>query len=302
MELPFPDRPAGPPVFRFAPSPNGPLHRGHALSAILNAELALKHHGRFLLRIEDIDAGRSRPEHIAAIEDALHWLGLDWEKPARRQSQHMQDYAAVLEALKAKGVVYPCFCTRGDLAHEVAVAEADGTLWPRDPDGAPLYSGRCGTLSPDDAMARIARGEPHQWRLAMSKALALTGPLHWRAFDPKSGAVETRLADPLRWGDPVIARKGLPTSYHLSVVVDDALQGVTHVVRGTDLEAATDIHAVLQKLLELPPPLYWHHSLIVDEEGRKLAKSKGSLSLQDERAQGVKPGALRAQALALLDQ
>lgn len=302
MHLPFPDHRAAPPVFRFAPSPNGPLHRGHALSALLNAELANRHGGRFLLRIEDIDPERSRPEHIAAIEDALDWLGLVWEQPVRRQSQHMYEYARALETLKAKGVVYPCFCTRGDMARIVTEAEAQGKIWPRDPDGAPLYSGACRTLAKDDATSRIAKGEPHQWRLDMQKALASMGPVQWRAFDPKTGAVETRNADPLRWGDVVIARKGLPTSYHLSVIVDDALQGVTHVVRGTDLEAATDIHAVLQKLLGLPHLLYWHHPLILDGEGRKLAKSKGSLSLQDERARGVTANVLCAQALALLDQ
>lgn len=303
MELPFPDHhSAGPPVFRFAPSPNGALHRGHALSAILNAELAKRHGGRFLLRIEDIDPERSKPEHIAAIEEALDWLGLIWETPVRHQSQHMDDYARALSTLKGKGVLYPCFCTRGALAAAVADAEARGQQWPRDPDGAPLYSGHCRTLSPDEAAARIARGEPHQWRLDMAKALALTGPVLWHAFDPRTGYVTLHDADPLRWGDVVIARKGLPTSYHLSVVVDDALQGITHVVRGTDLEAATDIHAVLQTLLGLSQPLYWHHQLILDEQGRKLAKSKGSLSLQDERASGVTPDELRAQALALLAQ
>lgn len=303
MRLPFPDyHHSGPPVFRFAPSPNGLLHRGHALSALLNAELARRHQGRFLLRIEDIDVERSRPEHIATIYDDLHWLGLDWEMPVRRQSQHMADYADALDQLKERGVVYPCFCTRSVLAQKVSDAEARGETWPRDPDGAPLYDGACRALSNDVRAQRMNAGEPFQWRLDMARALALTGPLNWQSFDPKTGSVTRREADPLRWGDPVIARKGLSTSYHLSVVVDDALQGVTHIVRGTDLEAATDIHAVLQTLLGLPQPLYWHHPLIMDEDGRKLSKSKGSLSLQDERRAGVAPAALRDAALRFLGQ
>lgn len=303
MTLPFPDHHTeGPPVFRFAPSPNGPLHRGHALSAILNAELARRHGGRFLLRIEDIDAERSRKEHIAAIEDGLNWLGLAWELPVRQQSQHMDDYARALDELKRKGVLYPCFCTRGALAAKVANAEARGLEWSRDPDGAPLYDGACRDLSAMERAARLATGEAHQWRLDMRKALALTGPLVWRRFNPQTGATMDVAANPLRWGDPVIARKGLPTSYHLSVVVDDALQGVTHVVRGTDLEAATDIHIVLQALLALPQPLYWHHPLVMDGDGRKLAKSKGSPSLQDERAAGIAAHSLKAEALLLLAQ
>ena len=303
MMLPFPtDHPQGPPVFRFAPSPNGPLHRGHALSAILNAELARRHGGRFLLRIEDIDAERSRKEHIAAIDDALRWLGLVWEQPVRQQSQHMDDYARALDELKRKDVLYPCFCTRGALAAKVAAAEARGVEWLRDPDGAPLYDSACRDLPSMEREARLAIGETHQWRLNMRKALALIGPLAWRRFNPQTGASMDVVANPQRWADPVIARKGLPTSYHLSVVVDDALQGVTHVVRGSDLEAATDIHVVLQKLLALPQPLYWHHPLVMDGEGHKLAKSKGSQSLQDERAAGIAAHSLQAEAFLLLAQ
>ena len=302
MSLPFAGHhKGGPPVFRFAPSPNGPLHRGHALSALLNAELARRHGGRFLLRIEDIDAERSRKEHIAAIEDGLTWLGLDWDRPVRQQSQHMEDYARALDALKRKGVLYPCFCTRGAITAKVADAAARGALWPRDPDGAPLYDGVCRSVPMPEQEARIAAGEAHQWRLDTQKALGLTGPLAWHRFDPHTGQAERVAADPLRWGDPVIARKGLPTSYHLSVVVDDVLQGISHVVRGIDLEPATDIHVVLQSLLGLPQPFYWHHPLVLDAEGRKLAKSKGSRSLQDERAAGVTPQSLRAEALSVLD-
>lgn len=292
----------GPPVFRFAPSPNGPLHRGHALSALLNAELAARHAGRFLLRIEDIDAERSRPEHIAGIDEALGWLGLAWEKPVRQQSQHMGDYARALEALKAKGVLYPCFCTRGMIAADCAAAEARGeTVW-RDPDGAPLYAGRCRGLSSDEIAKRLAQGDVPQWRLNTARALAITGPLRWHSFEPLTGAIAVHAADPLRWGDPVIARKGLPTSYHLSVVVDDAFQGITHVVRGTDLEAATDIHVLLQALLGVVQPLYWHHPLILDDDGKKLAKSKGALSLLAERDAGLDVAILCDVAFAFLDQ
>jgi glutamyl-Q tRNA(Asp) synthetase len=303
MDLPFPAHcPNGPPVFRFAPSPNGLLHRGHARSALLNAELAHRHGGRFLLRIEDIDPERSRPEHIAAVEDDLHWLGLTWEKPVRLQSRHASDYAKALTALCRKDVVYPCFCTRGQLVAKVSAAEGEGRAWPRDPDGAPLYDGACRELSKDARIEKMKAGTPHQWRLDMARALALIGAVRWQDFDPKAGTVQEHAANPLRWGDPVIARKGLGTSYHLSVVVDDALQGITHVVRGTDLEAATDVHVVLQRLLDLPTPLYWHHPLILDEEGRKLSKSKGSRTLRDEQGQGVSAAVLRDDAMRLLDQ
>jgi glutamyl-Q tRNA(Asp) synthetase len=272
-------------VVRFAPSPNGPLHRGHALSALFNAALAEKLGGRMLLRIEDIDPARSRPEHIAMIEETLAWLGIAYERPVRRQSQHMDDYAKAFATLNAQGLVYPCFCTRGEINAEV---QARGPTWPRDPDGTLLYPGPCRHRTND----RGAKGEAPQWRLDMAKAVALTGPLYWRSFDPETGEVTHRSADPARWGDVVLRRKDTPTSYHLSVVVDDDLQGVTHIVRGVDLEAATDIHCVLQSLLGLPPPLYWHHALINGPDGKKLAKSRGSESLASERATGLTPSAL----------
>lgn len=290
------------PVFRFAPSPNGPLHRGHALSALLNAELARRQGGRFLVRIEDIDAERSRPEHIAAIEADLAWLGLQWEKPIRHQSRYMQDYAQALSKLQAMDVVYPCFCSRAAISQRVQEAEANGVPWPRDPDGAPLYDGTCRRLQPEEAAARILKGDAHQWRLNTERALQRVGDVSWRAFDPITNRIIERRADPQRWGDPVIARKGLSTSYHLSVVVDDTLQGITHVVRGMDLEAATDIHALLQALLKLPQPLYWHHPLVFDATGQKLSKSKSSLALVDERAQGLTPEMLRAEALHILSR
>ncbi len=263
-------------VVRFAPSPNGPLHRGHALSALLNAALAQKLGGRMLLRIEDIDPARSKPEHIAMIEETLAWLGIDYEKPVRHQSQHMDDYAKAFATLTAQGLVYPCFCTRGEINAEV---QAKGPDWPQDPDGTPLYPGTCSH--------RTTKGEAPQWRIDMAKAVALTGPLQWRSFDPETGEVTYRSADPARWGDVVLRRKDTPTSYHLAVVVDDALQGVTHIVRGMDLEAATDIHCVLQSLLGLPQPLYWHHDLIMGPDGSKLSKSRGSESLAAEREAGL---------------
>lgn len=300
MSVPDAFTQAGQAVFRFAPSPNGPLHRGHARSAILNAALAQREKGRFLVRIEDIDHERSWPDFIAAIESDLQWLGLQWEQPMRHQSHHMDDYQSALTKLRDQHVVYPCFCSRGERNERVAQAERSGASWPRDPDGAPLYDRFCCTLTDDDRAARLATGLPHQWRLGTRRALALVGPLHWYAFHPKDRHVILIKADPLRWGDPVIARKDVPTSYHLSVVVDDALQGVTHIVRGVDLEAATDIHALLQALLHLPQPLYWHHPLLYDAAGQKLSKSRLSPSLASERAQGITPDEFWRDALSLI--
>ena len=280
------------PVFRFAPSPNGRLHLGHAYSALLNADLARGRSGRFLLRIEDIDVTRCRPEYEQAVYDDLAWLGLAWERPVRRQSEHFDTYRAAFASLTGRGLAYPCFCSRGDIARAVAGAERTGP-WPRDPDGAPLYLGTCRDLRPVDAAARIARGEPHAWRLPMAEALRQAPtPWSYRRFDP-DGASEPAAADPSRWGDAVLVRKETATSYHLSVVVDDALQGVTHVVRGTDLEAATDLHVLLQGLLGLPTPLYQHHGLLRDPEGDKLSKSARSEGLADLRARGVTPVEVR---------
>ncbi len=273
------------PVFRFAPSPNGFLHLGHAFSALLNEALARAHAGRFLLRIEDIDLARCRPEFEAAIHEDLAWLGLRWEAPVRRQSEHFAAYAAARAGLA--GLVYPCFCSRGDIAGRVATQEATaGAPWPRDPDGAPLYPGTCKGLEPQQAAQRIATGEAHAWRLDMGAAMQRAGGLGYRCFDPDGGE-DMAAAHPGRWGDVIVARKEVPTSYHLSVVVDDAAQGVTHVVRGRDLEAATDVHVLLQALLRLPSPAYHHHRLIADEAGLKLAKSAGSASLRELRAAGV---------------
>lgn len=283
------------PVLRFAPSPNGRLHLGHAYSALLNARIAERWGGRLLLRIEDIDLGRTRPEFVAGIRADLDWLGLRFEAPVRRQSEHFADYAAARDALAQDGLLYPCFCSRGQIAGEVAARAARGAAVPRDPDGAPLYPGTCRHLSVEEAKARRERGAPHTWRLDMPAALrSLSEPLVIRRFSPEDGSLETAAADPGRWGDAVIVRRAVPTSYHLSVVCDDAVQGITHVVRGQDLEAATDLHALLQRLLHLPAPAYHHHTLLRTADGEKLAKSKGSEALADLRARGVTAEVVRA--------
>ena len=282
------------PVFRFAPSPNGRLHLGHAYSALLNADLARRFGGSFLLRIEDIDLTRCRPEFEAAIYEDLAWLGLNWEKPVRRQSEHFADYRAAFSQLKGRGVVYPCFCSRRDIVQAIASKEAEsGRPWPRDPDGAPLYPGTCKALAADQVERRLAGGEPHAWRIDMALALAAApGPHRFRCFDPSRREEDCR-ADPSRWGDSVVVRKDVPTSYHLSVVVDDALQGITHVVRGKDLEAATDLHVLLQSLLKLGTPLYHHHDLVLDLTGDKLSKSRRSEALAELRSRGIGASAIR---------
>lgn len=270
------------PVFRFAPSPNGYLHQGHALSAILNFETAKRLGGRFLLRIEDIDVGRSRPEFEQAIYEDLRWLGLSWEEPVRRQSEHFDDYRAALSRLSAKGVLYRCFCSRGDIARTIG----DRRDWPRDPDDAPLYPRTCRGLSKDESDARAQR-DPFCLRLDMERALALVGTsLTWREFGEGD---EARLvaAEPARWGDVMLARKDIPASYHIAVVTDDAIQGVTDVMRGRDLYHATSVHRVLQALLDLPQPNYRHHWLVLDADGRKLSKSTFAKSVRSLREQGV---------------
>lgn len=283
------------PVLRFAPSPNGRLHLGHAYSALLNARIARRLGGKLLLRIEDIDPVRSRPELIAAIRDDLAWLGLRFDGPVRRQSEHLGFYAEALARLADAGLAYPCFCSRGAIAARAAALEAEGRAPGRDPDGAPLYPGTCRGLPEAESLRRRDAGEPHTWRLDMAKALvAEPGPHGYRRCDEAGGLAlpphaggEEAAADPSRWGDAVIARRDVPTSYHLAVVLDDAAQGVTHVVRGQDLEAATDLHVLLQRLLDLPSPLYHHHGLIRAEDGRKLAKSRRSEPLAALRARGI---------------
>jgi len=273
------------PVFRFAPSPNGYLHLGHALSALLNFELARAAGGRLILRIEDIDAARCRPQYEQAIYEDLAWLGIAWEEPVRRQSAHFDDYRAALARLET--LTYASFESRGEIARLVAERERHGA-WPRDPDGAPLYPGDARALSSAQRRQRIAAGEPYALRLDMAAAMARAGPL---TFDETgrgpAGESGVLAASPEQWGDVVLARKETPTSYHLSVVVDDALQGVTHVVRGQDLFQATAVHRLLQALLGLPAPQYHHHRLILDAEGCKLAKSTRATALRALRADGA---------------
>ncbi|MCD2179368.1 tRNA glutamyl-Q(34) synthetase GluQRS [Rhizobium sp. C1] len=285
----MPEKPAiMPPVFRFAPSPNGYLHLGHALSALLNDEMAKAAGGRLLLRIEDIDITRCRPEYEQSIHDDLAWLGIAYERPVRRQSEHTEDYRAALDRLKAIGLVYPAFMSRGEVKRYVADHEAAGRDWPRDPDGAPLYPPIDKASPQAEAAARIAAGDQHVWRLDMAKALAEAGETP--SFVETGPACAGTLAlDPALWGDVMLWRWDAPSSYHLSVVVDDALQGVTHVVRGLDLFAATPVHRLLQNLLGLPAPVYHHHRLILDTDGRKLSKSQGDTALAALRAAGVSP-------------
>jgi glutamyl-Q tRNA(Asp) synthetase len=276
------------PVFRFAPSSNGYLHLGHALSALTNFDMARAAGGRFLLRIEDIDTARCRPEFEAAICADLAWLGLAWEEPVPRQSEHMADYAAALEMLRGQGLVYPSFESRTEIARMVAAREREtGRAWPRDPDGAPLYPGSAGTMGEAERAHRIAAGESYALRLDMAAALARTGPLAWC----EAGAEV--MAHPAAWGDVVLARKEMPTSYHLSVVVDDAAQGVTDVVRGQDLFAATSVHRLLQALLGLPAPAYVHHRLVLGPDGRKLSKSTQATALRALRVAGATPADIR---------
>lgn len=280
------------PTFRFAPSPNGPLHLGHALSALLNHDMANLASGRFLLRIEDIDLARCTPELEAAVIADLAWLGLAWEQPVRRQSAHFREYQLALAALIERGLVYPAFMTRGEVRQRVEEAERSGAVWPRDPDGAPHYPADDRERSDRERRQRIDVGQRHAWRLDMGKALASLGePLSWtESGDGERGDIA---ADPGAWGDVVLSRSDAPSSYHLSVVIDDALQGVTHVVRGLDLFQATSVHRLLQALLGLPQPLYHHHRLITGPDGRKLSKSAGDVGLATLRASGLSAADIR---------
>jgi glutamyl-Q tRNA(Asp) synthetase len=282
-----------PPVFRFAPSPNGLLHLGHACSALLNADLARQAGGRLLLRMEDIDATRCRPEFETAIYEDLGWLGIAWEAPVRRQSEHLAVYRDALERLIGQGLVYPSFESRAEIARLVAEREAKGA-WPRDPDGAPLYPGTAKSLALSERETLIASGAPYALRLDMAAALAKAGALDWheQGVGP-NGETGQVTAQPQAWGDVILARKDTPTSYHLSVVVDDALQGVTDVVRGQDLFWATSVHRLLQRLLDLPEPVYRHHRLVLDSAGHKLSKSTAATGLRELRAAGVTPAEVR---------
>ncbi|MDB5686494.1 MAG: glutamyl-tRNA synthetase [Rhizorhabdus sp.] len=266
-------------ISRFAPSPTGRLHLGNGWSALLAHDYARDRGGRFLLRIEDIDPGRTREDHVAGIKEDLHWLGLDWDEPPVRQSTRLPLYAAALDRLKADGLAYPCFCTRAEIA---ASASA-----PHGPAGA-IYPGTCRHLS-DAARAERMMTTPHAWRLDMTRAIAAAGRLTWH--DEHAGEV---VAQPEMHGDVVLARKDAPTSYHLAVIVDDAAQGISDVVRGQDLFEATHVHRLLQALLGLPTPLYHHHPLIADARGHRLAKRNSAPTLEQMRADGVDPVALAA--------
>jgi len=277
------EQPSAPYITRFAPSPTGRLHKGHAFSAWLAYKAAQKNNGHFLLRIEDIDTTRCKPEFIDAIFEDLSWLGLQWETPVRQQSQHFDDYQAALEELKNMGLVYPCFCTRKEIQAEISRSKSA----PHGPDG-PIYPRLCHSKSKEERQRLIASGAAHAWRLDLPAALEhIDTSLIWQ--DEISGAIT---ATPEELGDIVLARKDTPTSYHLSVVVDDALQNITHVVRGEDLFHATHIHIVLQKLLGLPTPTYHHHGLLLDENGERFAKRNKSVTLQEIRNSGVSPANL----------
>ncbi len=277
------------PVFRFAPSPNGRLHLGHAYAAMRDYDLCRRAGGRFLLRIEDIDPERSRPQFEAAILDDLAWLGLVWEEPVMRQSERMDAYRAALDRLRELGLLYPAFMSRKEIAEATA-----GPGWPRDPDGAPHYPPRDRDLPAAEVEHRLAEGARPALRLRMDRAVAEAGDLHWiEGGADSNGTDERRTADPAAWGDVILARRDVPTSYHLAVVVDDAYQGVTHVVRGRDLLHATSVHVLLQHLLGLPRPHYHHHRLIVDATGAKLSKSARDTTLADLRADGATPAEIR---------
>lgn len=263
-------------VTRFAPSPTGYLHLGHAFSAMIAWRRAREGGGRFLLRLEDIDPSRCRPDFAEAIQEDLSWLGLDWDGPVRVQSEHLADYQAVLDGLTERGLLYPCFCTRLDIAREI---EASASA-PHAPDGSLVYPGTCRALSADEREARIAGGERFALRLHMQRAVV--GDL---SFGEEG--LGTIVCRPAAFGDVVLARKDAPASYHLCVTHDDAWQGVTVVTRGEDLRPATQVHRLLQALMGWPAPAYAHHRLLTDPAGRRLAKRDRAATLRDLRASGV---------------
>jgi glutamyl-Q tRNA(Asp) synthetase len=283
MASTFRSKPTGATVTRFAPSPTGELHLGHAFAALIAERAAARDDGRFLLRIEDIDQGRCREEFVAGIREDLRWLGLIWEEPVRRQSEHLADYRAAIERLDALGVLYPCFCTRKDIAYEISRSPSA----PHGPDG-PLYPGLCRNMPSEERARRVEAGEPYALRLDLARAMAVAehkagGPFTW------SDAGTAIACDPNLLGDVVLARKDAPTSYHLAVTLDDALQGVTLVTRAKDLFGATHVHRLLQALLDLPSPAYFHHDLILGDGGQRLSKRDGAKSLKALRAEGLGP-------------
>jgi glutamyl-Q tRNA(Asp) synthetase len=268
-------------IYRFAPSPNGELHLGHAYSALFTDNAARRSEGAFLLRIEDIDTLRCRNRFVPRIFEDLAWLGLQWPTPVRFQSRYLADYAAAHERLRDMGLLYPCFCTRSSFAESSRDA---------DPDGNARYPGTCRALSVGERGRKIAEGKSFSLRIDMEKACrGFTSPLYFHDL----GSGQEIEADPGRWGDVILVRKDISTSYHIAVVVDDAIQGVTHVTRGMDLFDATHIHRLLQSLLGFPSPLYHHHKLISDQLGRKLSKSARDLSLRSLREAGVSSDTIR---------
>ncbi|MET3519162.1 tRNA glutamyl-Q(34) synthetase GluQRS [Mesorhizobium abyssinicae] len=282
-------------TFRFAPSPNGDLHLGHAYSALLNQRLAETAGGRLLLRIEDIDTTRCTPEFEAGIYRDLEWLGLEWERPVRRQSDHFAEYQAVLDRLVGEELVYPAFMSRGEIRAYIADSDKRGRDWPRDPDGVPLYPAMDKALPISERQRRIAENAPFAWRLDIEKAMArVSSDLSWTEFsDETLGATRRIEARPRDWGDVILARRDIPTSYHLAVVVDDALQGISQVVRGQDLFLATSVQRLLQDLLGLDRPAYFHHRLVLGPDGRKLSKSLGDTGLAALRQAGASPDDVR---------
>lgn len=276
-------------VTRFAPSPTGYLHLGHAFSALFAWQHVREANGRFLLRLEDIDPARCRPEFAAAILQDLAWLELDWDGDVRVQSQHLSEYRGALDTLAARGLLYPCFCTRADIQREMQQSAAA----PHAPDGAPRYPGTCRGLSADERAARIAAGERYALRLDMQRATAdVPGALSFE--EQGEGAVACR---PEQFGDVVLARKDAPASYHLCVTHDDAIQGVTLVTRAVDLKPATHLHRLLQALMGWPAPAYAHHPLLTDSTGRRLAKRDRAATLRDLRKQGFSAADVRDMAL-----
>jgi len=278
-----------PPVFRFAPSPNGALHLGHAYSALVNKQLCDALGGAYLLRFEDIDETRCTPELEQQMLDDLNWLGIASRGEPRRQSQHFADYQFALDQLRSRGLIYPAFMSRGDIRRAVADKISSGETWLNDPDGSPHYPGEERSWSQDQQNAMLAQNAKHSWRLDMAAALQqMPKSLTWQEFQPDNPAECKDIpAQPALWGDVVLARSETPTSYHLAVTVDDALQKVTHVVRGCDLYHATSVHRLLQVLLGLPAPRYHHHDLIIDTDGRKLSKSNQDVSLRSLRDRGI---------------
>jgi len=271
-------------VTRFAPSPTGRLHLGHAYSALFAEAAARQSNGRFLLRIEDIDPARCRPEFEQGILEDLSWLGLQWETPVRRQSDHLGDYRAALERLESAGLLYPCFCSRKEIQAEIARA----VVAPHGPEG-PLYRGTCRALSASERKSRISLGRPYALRLDVAAGLARTGPLTWQDLD--RGVI---LAEPQLLGDVVLGRRDAPASYHLAVTLDDDLQGVNLVTRGEDLLATTHVHRLLQSLLDLATPVYRHHRLLTNDKGERLAKRDGAMTLAALRQAGHTPAEVRA--------